>query len=552
MKTRKINKILIITLIIISFQTPHSYILQYPSSLKPLVPESLFNEKSKDLQYYPGYKPIKHRYQQFYKARFKEIEKQHNINENQSVHSNQTDLERNIGDIDKNGMKNLNFGKNNNNDIERIKKSSNNGTEISYKGKTIVENITNKDGIDFEKLIFSENPIMLKDLTNFEHFSILSSNITMNKPFLKNSSDILKNSMILDADLKIDPNLQIQPKFEKNHKLKNEDESYEKLINETKLNDKNNLSQDSRANFVNLFRRDIDIDKSNSTDNMNISILPENNNEILEKLYNNDNITHFKANKAKKIYESFLKNPNKEVPKRNLNFSKDKNVDNISNEDLNITEINAFNIIKKSTNKLNNNKSNIFGNPAPDPLDIQGILNMSNITSLNLTKKLFSLGREYGNYSNLQTPIFQEIQGIDEKIEKQTIWSNIGTLLTFNEIKEKLNEFHDYYQTYVKSFSSEIQSNHELKNVVIFSIGIFGLLLIIVCRICFLDSLNSKMTEILYRSQKDEKLKDKVLLKGRKILKNNNTHHIIERKSHDSDSSNTSDENFQTFSKVLK
>lgn len=136
----------------------------------------------------------------------------------------------------------------------------------------------------------------------------------------------------------------------------------------------------------------------------------------------------------------------------------------------------------------------------------------------NLTEKPQNSSKNTQN-SSKKSVFFREIsEEMTEGASGGTMWSSLGNILTFNEIQAKINEINDYYQKYVKAFSSEIQSNRELKNLVIFSLGIIGLIGVIVFRNCCLEPINSKISGFL--SQNIDKNQEKFLLQGRKILRN--------------------------------
>ena len=173
----------------------------------------------------------------------------------------------------------------------------------------------------------------------------------------------------------------------------------------------------------------------------------------------------------------------------------------------------------------------------------------------NLTEKQQTSSKNPQNPQNSskKSLFFREIsEEMTEGASGGTMWSSLGNILTFNEIKGKINEINDYYQKYVKAFSSEIQSNRELKNLVIFSLGIIALIGVIVFRNCCLEPINTKISGFL--SQNTEKNPEKFLLQGRKILRNGgkelNAENYAKRNNESGEMSNSSENN--EISKVLK
>jgi len=177
------------------------------------------------------------------------------------------------------------------------------------------------------------------------------------------------------------------------------------------------------------------------------------------------------------------------------------------------------------------------------------------IQNQTLEKSNFTLN----NRSNI--PIFQEIHEevpssyiSDEMSEKTgfSVWSSLGKILTFHELGSKFSDINDYYQKYVKTFSSDIQSNRELKNLLIFSLGILGLISIIIFRNCCLEPMNMRISNLLAKTEDPNKPLEKFLLQGRKILKNGNSPNEIPKKNESAESSSSSDGNGNNLSKVLK
>jgi hypothetical protein len=133
-----------------------------------------------------------------------------------------------------------------------------------------------------------------------------------------------------------------------------------------------------------------------------------------------------------------------------------------------------------------------------------------------------------------------------------SVWSSLGKILTFHELGSKFSDINDYYQKYVKTFSSDIQSNRELKNLLIFSLGILGLISIIIFRNCCLEPMNMRISNLLAKTEDPNKPLEKFLLQGRKILKNGNSPNEIPKKNESAESSSSSDGNGNNLSKVLK
>ena len=166
---------------------------------------------------------------------------------------------------------------------------------------------------------------------------------------------------------------------------------------------------------------------------------------------------------------------------------------------------------------------------------------------LPLTEKLRN-SSEIPLKTLIKPPIFQEIP---RENPGNFFFEN---LLTFSELREKASEFRSFYKACLSTFSSEIQTNRELKNIVIFSLGISGLLLIIICRNCCFEPIHKKLKENIEKSRKFKALslsEEKLLLKGRKILKTRNSQFLLGKNENESLSS-SSEENLITLSKMLK
>lgn len=103
--------------------------------------------------------------------------------------------------------------------------------------------------------------------------------------------------------------------------------------------------------------------------------------------------------------------------------------------------------------------------------------------------------------------------------EKVTFEQEASSLLTFNSLKTKAKEIYDYYHGYFQNFSAQIHSNHDLKNIIIFSIVIFSLIILLICKSFCMAPIFMLFTKNFNITRKSNDESEKMLLKGRKILK---------------------------------
>lgn len=530
-------------------------------------------ERYEDIQYYPGYKPIKLKYNHLFFPRFKELmpKNQKSINlliglvpqSSKSIYLEKSDYNENL-EKDKKNM----FSKNDliidlKEDLEefQIKENLLNKTLFKeffdqnlckYNGTiaNIVGNMTKNNSETNETII---------NITNIK-LNIMNNKKETNKTYNKQRN--IENTSVNNETINTNP-INIINESKINETIVN----MPKNINELSLilniqkNIKGNIS-DNNENIEIIIKAKDNIKKLRTNPNKTIIILK---NDIMNNMNNKTNasVVNIQNNFIENIDETnatiinlqknnslkgHLKNSMKNRIKANKSIS---NSSKIKNENK-ASPLFVFNEKRILINSLNNRtfpSRNHFKFSKIPKSALSNLTIESNISSINTTQQPMPLFQEI----NKADQFLIESNDLDknENAKDLKYWSNVGSLFTFNQIQSKITEFYDYYKKYASTFSSEIQSHHELKNVIIFSCGILGLIFMVTCKTYCLVPWNNRLAQILKKTPKNHEEQEKIILKGRRLFKQNKEPLIMRGKTPEIESSNSSEE-YVNFSKVLK